>query len=90
VETIRAVAVGCGVLAEPGDGHDAAVHLVDADLVPSGTTLVTGGATDTRVVQVLPDGRLYAEGETYDNLIELSEALGVSGNPWSTWAAELT
>lgn len=64
-------------------------QLVDADLVPSGTTLVTGGATDIRVAHVLPDGRLYAEGETYDSPIELSEALGMSGNPWSTWAAEL-
>jgi hypothetical protein len=51
--------------------------------------LVTGGSADTRVAQVLPDGRLYADGETYDSLIELSEALDVSGNPWSTWAAEL-
>jgi hypothetical protein len=64
-------------------------QLVDADLVPSGTTLVTGGDTDMRVAHVLPDGRLYAEGETYDSLIELSEALDVSGNPWSNWAAEL-
>jgi hypothetical protein len=64
-------------------------QLVDADLVPSGTTLVTGGAPDIRVAHVLPDGRLYAEGETYDSLIEMSEALGVSGNPWSTWTAEL-
>ncbi len=64
-------------------------QLVDADLIPSGTTLVTGGATDIRVAHVLPDGRLYAGGETYDSLIELSEALGVSGNPWSIWAAEL-
>ena len=64
-------------------------QLVDADLVPSGTTLVTGGPADTRVAQVLPDGRLYADGETYDSLIDLSEAVGVSGNPWSTWAAEL-
>ena len=38
---------------------------------------------------MLPDGRLYADGETYDSLIDLSEAVGVSGNPWSTWAAEL-
>jgi len=58
-------------------------------LVPSGTTLVTGGAADPRVAHVLPDGRLYADGETYDSLIELSEALGITGNPWSTWAAEL-
>jgi hypothetical protein len=64
-------------------------QLVDADLVPSGTTLVTGGNGDTPVAHVLPDGRLYADGETYDSLIELSEALDVSGNPWSTWAAEL-
>jgi hypothetical protein len=47
-------------------------QLVEAGLVPSGTTLVTGGAPDSRVAQVLPDGRLYAEGETYDSLIELS------------------
>ena len=64
-------------------------QLVDADLVPSGTTLVIGGAADSRVAHVLPDGRLYADGETYDSLIDLSEAVGVSGNPWSTWAAEL-
>jgi hypothetical protein len=64
-------------------------QLVDADLVPSGTTLVTGGNGETQLAHVLPDGRLYADGETYDNLIELSEALDVSGNPWSTWAAEL-
>jgi hypothetical protein len=64
-------------------------QLVDADLVPPGTTLVTGGTADTRAAHVLPDGRLYTDGETYDSLIDLSEALGISGNPWSTWAAEL-
>ncbi len=65
-------------------------QLVDADLVPSGTTLVVGSPVETRMAQVLPDGRLYAEGETYDSLIDLSEALGVTGNPWSAWAAELS
>ena len=64
-------------------------QLVDADLVPSGTTLVADAAGDAYVAQVLPDGRLYAEGETYDSIVELSEALGVSGNPWSAWSAEL-
>jgi hypothetical protein len=64
-------------------------QLVDADLVPSGTTLVADGAGEARVAQVLPDGRLCAEGETYDSLLELSDAPGVGGNPWSAWAAEL-
>lgn len=64
-------------------------QLVDADLIPSGTTLIAGGAGDEQTAQVLPDGRIYADGETYDSILELSEALGVSGNPWSTWAAEL-
>jgi hypothetical protein len=63
--------------------------LVDADLIPSGTTLVTEDTGDVRVAQVLPDGRLYAEGDTYDGMLELSDALGVTGNPWSAWAAEL-
>lgn len=64
-------------------------QLVDADLIPSGTTLIAGSAGDEQTAQVLPDGRIYADGETYDSILELSEALGVSGNPWSTWAAEL-
>jgi hypothetical protein len=64
-------------------------QLVDADLVPAGTTLVTRGAAETQVAHVLPDGRLYADGDTYDSLVELSEALGLNGNPWLTWAAEL-
>ncbi len=65
-------------------------QLVDADLLPSGTTLVADNAGEARVAQVLSDGRLYAEGETYDSLLELSEALGVTGNPWSAWSAELS
>jgi hypothetical protein len=64
-------------------------QLVDADFIPSGTTLIAGGGSDEHTAQVLPDGRIYAYGETYDSILELSEALGVSGNPWSTWAAEL-
>lgn len=32
---------------------------------------------------------MYADGEAYDSILELSEALGVTGNPWSIWAAEL-
>ena len=63
--------------------------LVDADVLPSGTTIVAGEEADANVAQVLPDGRLYADGETYDGLIELSEVLGLEGNPWSLWAAEL-
>lgn len=64
-------------------------ELVDADVLPAGTTLVASGGAQTRVAHVLPDGRLYADGDTYDSLIEVSEAFGLSGNPWSTWAAEL-
>jgi hypothetical protein len=64
-------------------------ELVDADVLPSGTTIVVGEGVDQRVAQVLPDGRLYADGDTYDGLVELSEALGIQGNPWSSWAADL-
>lgn len=64
-------------------------ELVDADVVPQGTMLVAQGASATYAAQVLPDGHLYYDGEPYDSLIELSEALGLEGNPWSTWAAEL-
>jgi hypothetical protein len=63
--------------------------LVDADVLPSGTTIVAGHGPEQIAAQVLPDGRLYADGETYDRLIELSEVLGLNGNPWSLWSAEL-
>ena len=57
-------------------------ELVDADLLPR-------DAAQPQTAQVLPDGRLYADGETYDSLIDLSEGLQLTGNPWSAWAAEL-
>lgn len=36
-----------------------------------------------------PTGALYADGETYDRLVELSDTLSLKGNPWAVWAAEL-
>lgn len=63
--------------------------LVDADLLPPGTTLITGDGPGQQLAHVLPDGRLYADSETYDGLLELSDALGCTGNPWILWAAEL-
>jgi hypothetical protein len=63
--------------------------LVDADLVPSGTSIVTGSGADERVAQVLPDGKLYHDGETYDGLVDLSDALQLDGNPWRAWLADL-
>jgi hypothetical protein len=63
--------------------------MVDADVLPSGTTIVAGDGPEQSVAQVLPDGRLYADGETYDGLIELSETLELDGSPWSLWSAEL-
>jgi hypothetical protein len=73
-------------------GHDANADLrdlVDADVLPSGTTILAGDGADERVALVLPDGRLYADGETYDGLADLSEAFGLEGNPWALWSAEL-
>lgn len=64
-------------------------QLVDADVLPAGTTIVTRDAAQPQTAQVLPDGRLYADGEMFDTLLELSDSLQLSGNPWSTWAAEL-
>jgi hypothetical protein len=64
--------------------------LVDADVLPSGTTIVAGDdGSQQNVAQVLPDGRLYADGETYDGLIELSDVLSLEGNPWTLWSADL-
>jgi hypothetical protein len=63
-------------------------NLVDADLLPPGTTLVVRDSPD-QFAHILPDGRLYADGETYDGLVELSDTLGFTGNPWTLWAAEL-
>lgn len=63
--------------------------LVDADVLPSGGTIVVGDGADQTIAQVLSDGRLYADGETYDGLLELSEVLGLDGNPWSLWSADL-
>jgi hypothetical protein len=78
------------VVTEPRVGAGPELRaLVDADVLPSGTTIVTGDGAEQKVAQVLPDGRLYADGETYDGLIELSEVLALDGNPWSLWAAEL-
>jgi hypothetical protein len=63
--------------------------LVDADVLPSGTTIVAGDGPGQKIAQVLPDGRLYADGESYDGLLELSEVLELEGSPWSMWSAEL-
>jgi hypothetical protein len=64
-------------------------RLVDTDLLPPGTTISAGEGTNQYTAHVLPDGRLYAEGNTYDTIIELSEAVGVEGNPWAIWSADL-
>ena len=77
------IAPESGVAAELG-------ALVDADVLPSGTTIVAGDGPGQKLAQVLPDGRLYADGETYDGLVELSEVLGLEGNPWLLWSAELS
>jgi hypothetical protein len=63
--------------------------LVDADILSSGTATFAGDGLDQSMAQVLPHGRLYADGETYGGLIELSEVLGLEGNPWSLWSADL-
>jgi hypothetical protein len=57
-------------------------ELVDADLLPPRRRAATDGAGPA-------DGRLYADGETYNSLIDLSEGLQLTGNPWSAWADEL-
>ncbi|WP_344412013.1 GmrSD restriction endonuclease domain-containing protein [Amycolatopsis minnesotensis] len=76
--------------AAPEQGVDTELRaLVDTDVLPSGTTIVADDGPTQIAAQVLPDGRLYANGETYDGLIELSEVLGLKGNPWFRWSAEL-
>jgi hypothetical protein len=63
--------------------------LVDADLLPPGTTLVAGTGADGPVATVLPDGQIYFDGETLNSLVEVTEAAGVEGNAWSAWSADL-
>lgn len=63
--------------------------LIDADLLPPGTTLVTGDGPGQHLAHILPDGRLYADAETHDGLLTLSDALDLTGNPWTLWTAEL-
>jgi hypothetical protein len=82
-------AVGGPTVAPEPSGAIELRALVDADVLPSGTTILAGDGPEQNVAQVLPDGRLYADGETHDGLIELSEVLGLEGNPWSLWSAEL-
>ena len=58
-------------------------------MLPSGTTIVVGDGAQQNLAQVLPDRRLYADGETHDGLIELSQMVGIEGNPWSLLSVEL-
>ncbi len=64
-------------------------QLVDADLLPAGTTLVSGDGVEAIVATVLPDGRVYFEGDSYDSLAEVGELVGLGTNAWSASSAEL-
>ena len=64
-------------------------QLLEGDLLVPGTQRVAEEGGASRSAILLPDGRLYAEGESYDTLLELSDALGIDQNPWKAWVAEL-
>lgn len=70
------------------DGHDLRA-LVEADVLPPGTAVVFGEGPGEVRAEVLSDGRLYADGDVHNGLLELSDAYGVEGNPWSQWSADL-
>ena len=76
-------------VAEAPISEPAIRQLLEEDLLVAGTQLVAeeGGASRSAILP--PDGRLYAEGESYDTLLELSDALGIEQNPWKAWVAEL-
>ena len=64
-------------------------ELLDRDLLPAGTQLVAPAAAVETLASVLPDGRVYLDGELYDDLGELSAAASLVGNGWTDWVADL-
>jgi hypothetical protein len=63
--------------------------LVDADLLPEGTTLLAAGDGELTAT-VLADGRISFGGQTYDSpSAAAANASGGSRNGWTYWAADL-
>lgn len=76
-------------LAESATREVALADLIDADLLPAGTTLLGGGDAEVSA-QVLADGRIAYGDNTYDS--PSGAALNASGgdrNGWTYWIADL-
>jgi Restriction Enzyme Adenine Methylase Associated len=63
--------------------------LVDADVLPTGTTLLAPGDVEI-AASVLSDGRISFNGQTYDSpSAAAANACGRSRNGWTYWIADL-
>jgi hypothetical protein len=65
------------------------VDLIDADLLPAGTQLVSTFGTVDAVATVLPDGKIAYDDEVYDTPSAAAMAArNGSANGWRFWAAD--
>ena len=83
--------------AEPGvlvpDGGRTEVRfrdLIDADILPAGTSLSPSNGELDVVATVLPDGNVYMDGEAFESPSEAATARrGEPTNGWDFWSADL-
>jgi Restriction Enzyme Adenine Methylase Associated len=65
------------------------VDLIDADLLPAGTQLVSTRSTVDAIATVLPDGKIAYDDEVYDTPSAAAVAArDASANGWTFWAAD--
>jgi hypothetical protein len=65
------------------------IDLIDADLLPAGTQLVSTLSTVDAVATVLPDGKIAYNDEVYDTPSAAAVAArNASANGWTFWAAD--
>jgi hypothetical protein len=63
--------------------------LIDADLLPAGTQLVSTLSTVDALATVLPDGKIAYDDEVYDTPSAAATATrNGSANGWTFWAAD--
>ena len=85
------VAAETGVLVPDGAGTEVRFRdLIDADVLPTGASLLpSNGELDT-IATVLPDGNVYMDGETFESPSEAATSLrGEPTNGWDFWSADL-
>jgi hypothetical protein len=65
------------------------LDLIDAELLPAGTQLVSTRSTIDAVATVLPDGKIAYDDEVYDTPSAAAwNARNGHANGWTFWAAD--